>query len=70
MTQAEHILQALKDGDRLTPLDALNRFGVFRLAARVSELRRDGHDIVTTTRKGGKQYAVYHLREGQQELAI
>ncbi len=45
MTQAEAILRALQHGDRLTPQDALARFGCFRLAARVWDLRQAGHDI-------------------------
>jgi len=72
MTQTEHILQALQRGERLTPLDALNRFGCFRLAARVAELRVDGHDIVTLRSNTDNPYAIYHLKlpEGQQELAL
>ena len=37
---------ALESGERLTPLDALDRFGCFRLGARIFELRRDGLPIV------------------------
>jgi hypothetical protein len=44
MSQNDVILQALKAGP-LTPLDALNRFGVFRLAARVCDLRERGYPI-------------------------
>ena len=38
MTQTDEILQALRAGERLTPLAALERFGCFRLAARIHEL--------------------------------
>jgi hypothetical protein len=59
MTQNEQILAALKRGP-LTPLEALERFGCFRLAARVGELRQQGHSIVTTTAEaGGKSFARY-----------
>jgi hypothetical protein len=44
-TQAGRILAYLRAGNRLTALDALERFQCFRLAARVHELRREGHDI-------------------------
>jgi hypothetical protein len=44
MSQNEQILAALKHGP-LTPIEALERFGCFRLAARVGELRQQGHAI-------------------------
>lgn len=62
MTQSGQILQALKTGRRLTALDALDEFGCFRLAARIHDLRKAGHnvidDMVTTN---GKRHAVYRL---------
>lgn len=68
MSQNEQILAALKRGP-LTPIEALERFGCFRLAARIEELRRQGHSIVTTTaERGGKSFAryVYVPREAVQ----
>lgn len=38
-TQDDMVLDALKKGDRLTPLDALNRFKCMRLGARIWNLR-------------------------------
>ena len=35
MTQCEQILAHLKPGKTLTPIDALNEYGIFRLAAQV-----------------------------------
>ena len=32
-SQKDLILKALKSGHRVTPIDALNRYGCFRLAA-------------------------------------
>lgn len=43
--QASKILQYLKSGKKLTPIDALNLFGCFRLGARVWELKQAGHPI-------------------------
>ncbi len=62
MTQNEQILAALKRGP-LTPLEALERFGCFRLAARCHELRQQGHVIaVEKIRTGsGKHVAQYRL---------
>ena len=60
-TQAQRILQHLKSGKALSPLDALEKYGCFRLAARIHELRRAGHAIADTelTTPGGKRVAMY-----------
>jgi biotin operon repressor len=62
MTQTECIRAALLSGSELTALDALNRYGCFRLAARIDELREEGLPIETVIeRQGGKRYARYRL---------
>lgn len=59
-TQTQKILQHLQSGKPLTPITALNKFGCFRLAARISDLRKDGHTIFTqTVTKGKKTFASY-----------
>lgn len=61
-TQNELILDYLQKGKSITPLDALNKFGCFRLAARISDLRKDGLNIATNyVTKEGKNYASYRL---------
>ena len=61
-TQTEKILAYLSKGKGITPIDALNKFGCFRLAARISDLRRDGHTIFTdTVTQNGKSFASYKL---------
>ena len=45
----------------LTPIDALNEVGCFRLAARVAELRTQGHSIETID---GRTWARYRLLPG------
>ena len=63
-TQTERILNYLSKGKGITPIDALNRFGCFRLAARISDLRRDGHAIFTdSVTKNGKTFASYRLKK-------
>lgn len=63
MSQNDAIRVALLSGRTLTPLDALNEFGCFRLAARVADLRREGLDIECKTEStNGKRYARYTLR--------
>ena len=69
MSQSDAILEHLKAGNSITPVDALRDFGCFRLAARIDDLRQRGHDIETVTEKrNGKKYARYLLRETQQQL--
>jgi len=62
-SQAGRILAYLRAGNRLTPLEALERFQCFRLAARIHELRREGWDICerAVETRGGKRVAEYWL---------
>lgn len=57
-TQRDQILAALKQGDTLTPIDALQRFGCFRLAARINELRDEGVQINTHITKSCAEYTI------------
>lgn len=69
MTQNEHVLLLLRwNGDRgLTPLEALDEVGTLRLAARIHDLRAEGHDIrsVSTVMPNGKTVARYVLIEAK-----
>ena len=61
-TQNGQILRALERGERLTPLDALDRYQCFRLAARVNELRSMGWPVeMRTVTLNGKRIAEYRL---------
>lgn len=62
-SQAKRILEYHKAGNGITPMDALDLFGCFRLGARIADLKRMGYDIVTERVKveGGKYVARYHL---------
>ena len=46
-SQREKILSHLNRGWPITAADALNKYGCFRLAARIKELRQAGHDITS-----------------------
>jgi hypothetical protein len=46
-TQNEMILKHLREHKCIMPLEALNLYGVYRLASRINELRQDGHNIET-----------------------
>lgn len=60
-SQKQLILDYLLEGNEITPMDALNKFGCFRLGARIADLKKDGYDIKTRIAKGGKNYAIYTL---------
>ena len=62
MTQNQQIKSYLEKGKSITPIQALNKFGCFRLAARISDLRNDGLNIATKiVTKDGKTVASYKL---------
>ena len=48
MSQTELILNHLKKHKSITSLEAINRYGITRLAAVVCTLRKQGHKIITT----------------------
>lgn len=62
MSQSTRILAHLKAGESITPLQALEKFGCMRLAARIANLRDDGHVIATEkVTHNGKTFARYRL---------
>jgi hypothetical protein len=61
-TQNEQIKAYLSKGKSITPVDALNKFGCFRLSARIKNLRDDGLIISTKyVTKKGKTFASYSI---------
>jgi hypothetical protein len=46
-TQAEKILEHLRNGQTITPLEALRKYGCLRLGARVWDLKQKGANIDT-----------------------
>ena len=61
-TQNQQILARLKSGKTITPIQALQQFGCMRLAARIRDLRDDGHLIAAvwyqTRDKKVKRYSL------------
>lgn len=45
MTQKEMVLKYMTDFGSITPLEAIRDLGVYRLSARIANLREDGHII-------------------------
>lgn len=61
-TQNEQIKAYLIKGKAITPMDALNKFGCFRLSARIKNLRDEGLKIATKyVTKKGKTFASYSI---------
>lgn len=49
-------------GRALTPLDALDKFGCFRLGARIWDLRQNGHAIeAQLIERNGKRFCEYSI---------
>ena len=61
ISQEKNILEHLKNNS-ITPLEALNKYGCFRLSAVIYNLRMQGYKIKTTLIfKGKKHFAKYNL---------
>jgi len=72
-SQRERILAELRRRRRsgepgLTPLEALQRGLGMRLAARINELRLEGHDIITTKEASHAAYSLADSERRQIEL--
>ena len=65
MSQKTEILAYMKAGNKITPIDALNIFGCFRLGARIADLKAEGHNIESRLvyDLDGKHYAEYALKK-------
>ena len=68
-SQSKRILEYLKSGGSISPLEALRMFGCGRLGARIYDLKKQGYSFVTTAevQRGEdgeyKCYARYKLAE-------
>lgn len=68
MNQNQAVLKHLKKNKTITPMEALNLYGVFRLSGRILELRQAGHRIKTeiievSSKRGKKRVALYELKK-------
>ena len=68
-TQCERILQYMQDFGSINPVQAMSDLGVMRLAARISDLKDEGHTITRKMVKKKNRYgepvsfAEYRLEE-------
>ncbi len=63
-TQEQMILEHLKSGRSLSPIEAMREYKVLRLAARIEALRKDGYPIRTmmeSDKRTKKRWARYWL---------
>jgi hypothetical protein len=65
MNQTKTIHQALKRGEKLTPLAALRKYGTLRLGARIWDLKQAGVRIKSKLIEvgDGKRVAQYELEK-------
>lgn len=64
-SQTNQILEYMRAGNSITPLDALRLFGCMRLGARIYDLKQRGYVINTSIVKDkdtGKRYALYYTK--------
>lgn len=68
MTHREKLIDWFTRRSTITPMEALSDLGIYRLGARIHELRRDGHvigtELMTVTGRDGETShpARYHYR--------
>lgn len=73
--QCRSVLAYLMEHKTINPLESWERLGIYRLGARVFELRQRGHDIFTyltpVTNRWGRtvRVAVYHYRSSAEKEA-
>lgn len=71
-TQCDRILRHLKDYGSITSMEAMQEYGIMRLASRINDLRRSGVAIQSETVTGKNRYgepthyAVYKIAEVAQ----
>ena len=56
MNQRDRILRHLHDYGTLTNVEAIAEYGIGHLASRISELRKEGHPIISEPMKGKNRY--------------
>ena len=62
-SQTQRILDYMLQGHAITPLEALEIFGSFRLGARIAEIKAKGYLVYSefVTTPNGKKVKQYHL---------
>lgn len=72
MTQCEKIIRHMEDFGSITALEAMQEYGIMRLASRISDLKKAGVPIQKETISGKNRYgeptsyARYSIKEAKQ----
>ena len=72
MTQNEAVLRHLLDNGGITSLEAMERYGIMRLGARIYDLKKQGYPIKTYLRVGKSRngesmvYAEYRMERREE----
>lgn len=56
LTQCERILRHFADYGTITSAVAMNEYGIYRLASRINDLKKQGYNIVSTTKTAKNRY--------------
>ena len=67
ISQSQRILKYLQTGRKLTPIQALNKFGCMRLGARIHDLKKLGYNIISEFYKPKKGVHVKRYWLGEQD---
>lgn len=76
MTQNEKVLRHMEEFGGITPLEAIQEYGILRLASRINDLKRDGilirREIVQSKNRFGEtvHYARYSLGGERNESVV
>lgn len=69
MNQCERILRHLQSGQSITSAEAMQEYGIYRLASRITDLRKQGYPIRKRQGKSKNRYgetvtfAEYYLED-------
>lgn len=72
LTQNQMILMHLQDYGSITSIEAMQEYGIMRLASRINDLKREGYNIVSETMKSKNRFgetvhhSVYRLKEEKE----
>ena len=69
VTQAQRVLEYIRETGSITQLEALQQLGVMRLASRVSDLKRQGYAIVRDTVPIKTRYGNTYIARYREEEA-
>ena len=73
LTQKDKVLAHLQENKKINPMEGLNLYGTFRIAAIIHTLRDEGHNIETKMINNGvkkNHFAEYHYKGDGRQMDI